>query len=132
MLGLKWFLWPFPAAASGDGIKFRMRPNAHPTWPPKQYYLYKKYPYGKPRKENGNPHVRRGSEGYIVKHILPEEREFLVNMSPQESKEYYSILNESSTDFDSLEDERESEGIPRLDVEDSESLLDVQNRLKRL
>jgi hypothetical protein len=103
--------------------------------------LYKKYPYGKPaHKASGvNGHVRRGSEGYIVKQLTAEERDELLHRSMEAKQDdIIDILAESSTDYDSLEEftddeEREKNGIARnnLDYEgsDSESLAEVREKL---
>lgn len=96
-----------------------------------------------------NTHVRKCSEGYLVRSFTAEEREALVfqKMNNIQDNEVapLDVDEESSTDFDSLdeysdEDEKEKKGIPRLlpnavnnevkdDESDSEPLYVLKNKL---
>ncbi|KAI8905102.1 DHHC palmitoyltransferase-domain-containing protein [Gorgonomyces haynaldii] len=118
VLGDRWYLWLLPFGAQGDGLEFET--TTKNPWPPKEYYLYKKYPYGK---QKDLKHVRRDSEGYVVKMLSAEEREQLVQAPPK-------IEAESSTDYDSLDeyDDREEDGIPRAKMESDEEPLAVTKR----
>lgn len=75
--------------------------------------------------------------------LTPEERESLVNRAEEsiqlENAATLKILEESSTDFDSLdefedENEREDNGFPRLSTENDESdhepLFNISRKLK--
>lgn len=114
-------MWCIPGVPSlGTGFSYP-KTDPHAIWPPKEYYLHKKYPYGKPSKQDkveGKrvPRVRRGSEGYIVPHITAEDREAMVSGTYYtESAEANSVPSKnessdvSSTDYDSLEDEFEDD-----------------------
>lgn len=136
VFGGNWYVWFIPGVPSlGTGFAF---PKTDPEtiWPPKEYYLHKKYPYGKPTKQDkvhGKrvPRVRRGSEGYIIPNITAEDREAMVTGTYYaESAETISAspMNESgdvsSTDYDSLEDdfeEDEREGMPQVPATDDSS-----------
>jgi hypothetical protein len=126
VFGDKWYLWAFPLPAPGDGFNFKV---THKTpWPPREYYLYKKYPHGKPSKSKDgkrrHPLVRRGSEGYLVAPISAQDREDMVAGTYQppayEKDEYVS-----STDYDSLDEDDDYEVINS----DDEVLGERQKRL---
>jgi hypothetical protein len=104
--------------------------------------LYKKYPYGKHnhKASGNNGHVRRGSEGYIVKQLTAEARDELLNRHTEAKQDdIIDIRAESSTDYDSLDEfsddeEREKNGIARNNLDegsDSESLAEVRDKLVR-
>lgn len=91
--------WLFTGRGSGDGINFKIVGNHEPNenndyliyWPPKEYYQYKrvkkedieaqesKIKYGT-RNYDGKltRHVRRDSEGYVVRTTTEEDRERMV------------------------------------------------------
>jgi hypothetical protein len=127
ILGNFWYLWFLPLPPRGDGISFKTNSKTPVQWPPREYYLHKKYPKGKQSRDSRkhlkrNPLVRRSSEGYIVKPITAEDRERMVQGTyeyPQ--KDEYS---ESSTDYDSL-DESAS------DQSENETLHQRQQRIKQ-
>lgn len=132
IFGPRWYLWWVPFGAFGDGIHFKTADNSkRSSWPPRNYYLFKKYPYG--RKKDFPSHVRRGSEGYVVKTLSFDDREKLISNAPVDVIEDY----ESSTDFDSLdefdnEEEMEKEGIPRqFQDSDNETLADRKQRINK-
>jgi len=91
--------WPFTGRASGDGVHFIIKGNCEPNenndyliyWPPKEYYQYKRMKKEDledqlENKKRGNRnfdgrvsrHVRRDSEGYVVKTTTEEDRERMV------------------------------------------------------
>ncbi|KAJ1339178.1 palmitoyltransferase PFA4 [Batrachochytrium salamandrivorans] len=163
VFGSRWYLWWVPSSAPGCGLTFPVNETGTlGLWPPREYYLYRKYPYGKPslkeRRDaksaaraaklavvNGTRHVRRGSEGYLVKNLTTQDREAQLYQADLLAKEGDQNLmqdaededavarlggtDESSTDFDSFEDDFDEdinlEGIPRvLDDVEEESLVD--------
>jgi hypothetical protein len=93
------FNWFFNGKGSGDGVNFKIVGNYIPSenneylvyWPPKEYYQYKrvkkedieaqesKKKYGT-RNYDGklSRHVRRDSEGYVVRTTTEEDRERMV------------------------------------------------------
>jgi hypothetical protein len=125
-LGPNPLYWMIPWKPLGDGLHFITNNNKDIQWPPREYFIYKKYPAGKPSREHKkilkrNPLVRRGSEGYIVTPLSASDREAMV----QGTYEYPEKQDEfSSTDFDSLEDSAEDE------VSDNETLADRKSRIK--
>lgn len=125
VFGPYWVLWIFPFPSHGDGFNF---PVTHTTtWPPRQYYLYKKYPHGKPSKSerNGKNIVRRGSEGYLVKSISAADREAMVNGTYEPVDDVAGEEYVSSTDYDSLDEDED-----HVDIDsDSELLGDRKKRL---
>ncbi|KAI8897943.1 DHHC palmitoyltransferase-domain-containing protein [Globomyces pollinis-pini] len=130
MFGNYWFLWWLPFGSYGNGIDYPKRPGTeHYSWPPREYYLYKKYPYGKPSKQERKEekrrrkdnHIRRGSEGYLVKQLTAEEREQLVTGKSNEIDDDQSE-DASSTDYDSLEESEEFDT-------DEEVLQETQTRM---
>ncbi|OAJ36990.1 hypothetical protein BDEG_21080 [Batrachochytrium dendrobatidis JEL423] len=152
VFGQRWYLWWMPASAPGNGLVFPVNENGTlGLWPPREYYLYRKYPYGKPSMEerrankaarreakvfmaSGKKHVRRDSEGYIVKNIVAEDREEQLRQanlafaqaaegtggSTEQEAEIVHLdeTDESSTEFDSFEDDFDDnidmDGIPRI------------------
>lgn len=112
IFGGEWYLWWVPGKPSlGNGVEFPTN-NSIP-WPPKEYYLHKKYPYGKPSKQERiegkrYPKVRRGSEGYIIPNITLEERERMITESTKKQEKDTDLFF-SSTDYDSLEEDFEFE-----------------------
>ncbi|KAJ3322849.1 Palmitoyltransferase [Boothiomyces sp. JEL0866] len=127
MFGDNILFWWFPKAAKGDGVKYDVDPEVKNEWPPREYYLYKKYPNGKPSKADQAElrrfkHHRKGSEGYLVKQLTPEEREALVNNPPKDQEIEEEFV--SSTDYDSLYSEEEVE-----EDSDEESLMARQRRI---
>lgn len=96
VLGKRWWLWWLPQRAPDDGIHFevneitqqRLNEGEIVQWPPKAYFVYKRYPHGKPTRatkyDEGEevinpPRVRRGSEGYIVREWTAEERQRMLD-----------------------------------------------------
>ncbi|KAI9202668.1 DHHC palmitoyltransferase-domain-containing protein [Polychytrium aggregatum] len=90
VLGPRWYLWMLPLPAIGTGLEFPINPFIKDQikageWPPKEYYIYKKDPgrfsqtelqkQRADKRRNYGVHVRRGSEGYIVRPVSAEERE---------------------------------------------------------
>ncbi|KAI8823715.1 DHHC palmitoyltransferase-domain-containing protein [Fimicolochytrium jonesii] len=98
VLGPHWYLWWLPLPAYGDGIHHPVNDAAQRTkeetglplqWPPKAYFIHRRFPHGRPsRREREEEkrrdremgysrrnHVRRGSEGYLVRPWTAEERE---------------------------------------------------------
>ena len=122
------YLWAFPHDAFGDGINFETNDQSI-TWPPKEYYLYKKYPYGKPKKHSsGRNHVRKDSEGFVVKMMTAEEREALLDM--KKGAEQHAS-QDSSTDYDSMDDfieDHTKEVIQNQSEDESESETLAQRR----
>eukprot|EP00842_Homolaphlyctis_polyrhiza_P005294 jgi/Hompol1/5766/HPOL_001399-RA len=141
VFGKRWWLWWLPQPAPGDGIHFEINAEAlaqRSAWPPREYHLYRKYPYGKPPKNSrstidvdaARSHVRRGSEGYLVQLLTEEDRERQVVDAERTAAQAYptqdrcrehrhDLVDESSTDFDSLEDDDDEEeldldGVARL------------------
>jgi hypothetical protein len=122
VLGDYWYIWFLPFPPKGDGMSFKANSRQPAQWPPREYYLQKKYPHGKNNHKAKtavikNPLVRRGSEGYIVTPITAADREKMVQGTYEYPKE------ESSTDFDSLGE--------TSDESDSELLFHRQERLKQ-
>lgn len=131
VFGGELYVWWIPGMVSlGSGLEYPVS-NQTP-WPPREYYLYKKYPYGKPSKQerkqgNRYPRVRRGSEGYIIPTITADDREKMVSgLLAHEDTVVASAEREplrldagsgtvhddvSSTDYDSLDDDFEDENI---------------------
>lgn len=116
LFGSNWFFWCLPLNPVCDGFVYETNDKDQMSWPPREYYLHKKYPNGKPSKAHKeqrkdlkrNPLVRRGSEGYLCKQLTAEDREKMVNGTykyPTEPEE--EIV--SSTDFDSLDDDSSDE-----------------------
>jgi uncharacterized membrane protein len=132
VFGERWYLWWMPQPAPGDGIHFE-RCNKQ-MWPPREYYLYKKYPYGKAHSRKSQrgklaSNVRLGDEGYEVRPLTQEDRERMLandgNHYDEEDRMQdddtlgEDVYGESSTDFDSLEEDEEEDttadkGIPRV------------------
>ncbi|KAI8919025.1 DHHC palmitoyltransferase-domain-containing protein [Powellomyces hirtus] len=95
VLGPHPWLWLLPLPAPGDGIthpineatSHHLQQTGAKTvqWPPKAFFVYKRYPHGRPSRRQheidkqqqryGNPRVRRGSEGFVVREWTAEERE---------------------------------------------------------
>ena len=126
VFGDKWYLWCLPIKGSGDGLHYQVKEKI--TWPPRQYYIYKKYPQGKLSRKDREDNkqrglVRRDSEGYIVKQLTAQDRESLL----QDLVEKVPLNYVSSTDYDSLESEEKEEGL--LADSDDEVLAD---RMKRI
>ncbi|KAJ3023762.1 Palmitoyltransferase [Thoreauomyces humboldtii] len=97
-LGRRWWLWPLPLGPPGDGIRHRVGPHVPEDgpvqWPPKAYFVYRRYPHGRPSRAErerdrereamtADPgagprrpgRVRRGSEGFLVREWTSRERE---------------------------------------------------------
>ncbi|KAJ3369804.1 Palmitoyltransferase [Kappamyces sp. JEL0680] len=135
VFGNAWYLWCLPLKPPGDGVYF---PAKHSIpWPPRQYYLYKKYPYGKPSKKDRDEEkrrglVRRGSEGYVVQSLTAEEREQMVQGTfVRKDRQADTDDYVSSTDYDSLEEDDVAEKQPPKDSavdSDDEVLADRQKR----
>jgi len=91
--------WPFTGRGTGDGVHFTIKGNCEPNenndyliyWPPKEYYQYKRMKKEDledqlENKKRGtrnydgriSRHVRRDSEGYVVKTTTEEDRERMV------------------------------------------------------
>ena len=134
VFGEKWYLWLVPAAAIGDGTTFDVNEaslaNNDTAWPPREYYLYKKYPYGKPPKQSHSrstwqdgTFIRNDSEGHLVSVLTTEERERMLRDPAATEKSplldgtaVVECDQESSTDFDSIDedDDDDTDGIPRV------------------
>ncbi|KAI8930030.1 DHHC palmitoyltransferase-domain-containing protein [Entophlyctis helioformis] len=147
VFGERWYLWWLPAAAPGDGLRFDVTETGH-AWPPREYYLARKYPYGKPpkserraanqdvdegfvRRSDGRawgPHVRRGSEGLVVSPFTDVDRQEQLRMAQAGAHDVQddyqddemdgrgtgALADDSSTDYDSLDDEMDDDDfVPR-------------------
>ncbi|CAJ0834210.1 553_t:CDS:2 [Entrophospora sp. SA101] len=100
VLGNNILFWCYPQQTIGSGIKFPISNEADPTiiWPPKDPTAKPPAPLPlKPWNRSRYHHVRRGSEGYVVRDLSLEERAMLV-------EEPYNTDNEdnniSSRTFD--------------------------------
>ena len=102
------FKWLINGRGSGDGINFKIKGNLEPNenndyliyWPPKEYYQYKRMKkedlenqlenskHGT-RNYNGKAsrHVRRDSEGYVVKTTTEQDRERMVMKAMKRDEE---------------------------------------------
>jgi palmitoyltransferase len=103
ILGKNMLSWLVPQSMTGDGVTFEVRADGTIPWPPREYYLHKKYPGGKKHMKH-NPLVQKDKEGYLVKQLSAEDRERLLNKNYEDadSQDYVS-----STDYDSLESDEE-------------------------
>ncbi|KAJ3210899.1 Palmitoyltransferase [Dinochytrium kinnereticum] len=82
VFGQNIFLWWLPQAAEGDGLSFDVDPallegDDDILWPPPEYYENNRKRTHTHSKKS-TKHVRRGSEGYLVKEWTLEERERMV------------------------------------------------------
>ena len=89
VFGESWYLWWAPSSLSlGDGLSY---PTTHSKpWPPREYYIHKKYPYGKPSSSS--------------KKQYPSRKESVNDENQQEKN---ALQDVSSTDYDSLEEDLE-------------------------
>lgn len=118
ILGDNVILWILPLPQRGNGIDFK-KTNTNQIWPPKEYYILKKYPRGKPKKKS----YSRQQDGYSVPFLTAEDRENMVNGT----FEYPVDEDTSSTDYDSLDSESDNK---RNSASDDETLLSRKNRFK--
>ncbi|KAJ3039560.1 Palmitoyltransferase [Rhizophlyctis rosea] len=110
VLGRRIWAWWIPQRSEGDGIHFKVSDEAERAakekgvsidWPPKAYYVYKREGNRSERGGGGSStkhaknedvhgaapllgrrgHVRRGSEGYVVREWTEEERNMMVQMA---------------------------------------------------
>jgi len=102
------FKWLINGRGSGDGINFKIKGNCEPNenneyliyWPPKEYYQYKRMKKEdlENKLENSkhgtrnfdgkvSRHVRRDSEGYVVKTTTEEDRERMVMKAMKRDEE---------------------------------------------
>ncbi|KAJ3417017.1 hypothetical protein HDV05_007499 [Chytridiales sp. JEL 0842] len=133
VLGRRVWLWWLPQRAEGDGIHFKVNPELAAsgkeiTWPPMEYYKYKTNYTTDDEEESGDDavgeegvaahekeagrrfgrHVRRGSEGYLVKDLSYAERERLIaaaidgyeNESGEEDSEENIVDDDTDEDSD--------------------------------
>jgi hypothetical protein len=115
-------LWVFPLSQNGNGIDYKKN-NPNQLWPPKEYYILKKYPRGKPKKEKGVKSYSKKKGGYSVPFLTAEDRENMINGT----YEYPVDDDPSSTDYDSLDS---GSDYQKDAASDDETLLSRQNRLK--
>ena len=114
--------WWLPKKASGNGVDWETNRGSVTEWPPREYFYLKKHPDAsfhpkdaQVRKKYGK-HVRRGSEGYIVKEITQEQREAMIQKAVEGADLEYSDGKERllafDSDFDSLEDTDQEDSRP--------------------
>jgi hypothetical protein len=121
LFGEKVWLWWLPLPAKGDGVTFKKSLDI--SWPPKEYYLHKKYPNGKCKKSDR--FIKKTAEGLVVPRITSEDREKMLNGTYEPPKLEY---DDSSTDYDSLDDEIYDSNETDSD---KETLFHRQARLKK-
>ncbi|KAL2913498.1 Palmitoyltransferase [Polyrhizophydium stewartii] len=160
VFGDRWYLWWMPQAAPGDGLSFETNASAGPApmWPPREYYLYRKYPYGKPSRQERmaaraarqagavpGSAVRADSEGYLVAPITQADREEQLRQA--EGAAWHDHHHdhthghghnhgdplESSTDFDSYEDDFDDnipkDGLARTEMVPNDAQIDSDDEL---
>ena len=140
-------LWWLPKKASGNGIDWEMNQEDSLEWPPREYFYLKKNPnasFGEKdrvlRKKYG-AHVRRGSEGYLVKEITPEDRERMLGQAEEKAAHEEEPIIEFDSEFDSMdeveEEEQESQAKPTsvmsqpselLTQDSDDEILDLRRR----
>ncbi|KAJ3277359.1 Palmitoyltransferase [Borealophlyctis nickersoniae] len=149
VLGPWVWAWFIPQPMRGDGLSFEVSEKAQAAakekgvpieWPPRGYLAYRKNPYGhtppKQRKEDGRTldplltgsrsHVRRGSEGYVVREWTAEEREEMVRVA-KERAQLRVDTNTNNTGPDRIVSQP-SRGSPRLPLIQLDSIPDSARR----
>ncbi|KAJ3195545.1 Palmitoyltransferase [Irineochytrium annulatum] len=118
VLGKNVLLWWMPQAAEGDGIHYAVNPKLDGgeekriTWPPAEYYEYRHSLYGFRDEDDGSEssgerdgiplrkHIRRGSEGYLVRELTQSERERLVFSAERGGDSNSEVGSESDSTSD--------------------------------
>ncbi|KAJ3102121.1 Palmitoyltransferase [Phlyctochytrium planicorne] len=134
VFGKNVLLWCLPQPATGDGLSFDIDPallegDEDITWPPVEYYENRKRAV--PVQENSRRHIRRGSEGYLVKEWTEEERERMVQSAERRSREDEDYGEGSDIDDEEGDDDDDDDEVSDSDS-DNETLAQKQERyLKR-
>ena len=143
------FWWVPKKMESGDGMHYKTKDGMSMEWPPKQYYLLRRFPHlssdilkkSKDSKDSQDlddmddiqfhSHVRKGSEGYIVREWTLEERQQAecIKDKGQNVKQKPKPLITFDSDFDSLDDTDPDEHVNEFQEDYDDGCLDSDDEI---